>query len=135
MTSGASGRMGQMLVRTITASLVISLLSTIYPARQGNRRRPLLCGEVGIARGHGEAVRLAHGGHAFDGGGIGPGEIEIAGHAADHGKLLVEGTAGQDSVQFTGHAAVVAATDGAYDRYVFDSTHELLVQHGITVAF
>jgi hypothetical protein len=54
---------------------------------------------------------------------------------ADHGKLLVEGTAGQDSVQFTGHAAVVAATDGAYDRYVFDSTHELLVQHGITVAF
>lgn len=50
-------------------------------------------------------------------------------------KLFVLGSANQDSVLFKGHALVVADTSGPYDRYVFDSTHELLVQHGMTVAF
>ena len=50
-------------------------------------------------------------------------------------KLFVLGSANQDSVLFEGHASVVANTNGAYDHYVFDSTHELLVQHGLKVSF
>lgn len=50
-------------------------------------------------------------------------------------KLFVLGSAGQDSVLFKGHASFDPDTTGAYDRYVFDSTHELLVQHGMNVSF
>jgi VCBS repeat-containing protein len=51
-------------------------------------------------------------------------------------QLFIEGGSG-DRVEVVGHATITAdvAAVPNYDRYVFDSTHELLVRHGVTVAF
>ncbi len=52
--------------------------------RQGRRRLPIGRGQEGVARRHGEAVRLPDRRHPDDGGR----KIEIGGHAADDGELL-----------------------------------------------
>jgi VCBS repeat-containing protein len=57
------------------------------------------------------------------------------GDSANIHKLLVLGSAGQDSVIFEGHASVDAVVVGSYDSYLLDSTHVLLVQHGMSVSF
>jgi VCBS repeat-containing protein len=51
-------------------------------------------------------------------------------------KLFIDGGSG-DRVEVVGRATIPVDTTTVpnYDRYVFDSTHELLVLHGVSVAF
>jgi VCBS repeat-containing protein len=62
--------------------------------------------------------------------------IEQAGSTALH-QLFVDGNAGDQVQLVNGSHVLMADTTSVpgYDRYVVDSTHELLIQHAITISF
>ena len=63
--------------------------------------------------------------------------IEQAGSSTALHQLFVDGNAG-DQVQLVNGSHVLTADTTSvpsYDRYVVDSTHELLIQHAITISF
>jgi hypothetical protein len=49
-------------------------------------------------------------------------------------KLFVRGGSA-DTVHVAGRGTIGKETAGAYDLYVFDNTHQLLVQSGMDVVF
>lgn len=98
----------------------VPVAARVQGAGQRERGAPLRGGQVAVAAGQRQPVRLAHGGHADDV----HAEVQVAHHAADQGELLgvllpVERHVGPGEVEQLGddgeHAVEVPGPDGTLE--------------------